>query len=59
MSPAGSVTHRISLLKAGDQRAARQLWENYFRRLVRLARQTSGAPSCGGFKAFWEQEDVW
>jgi DNA-directed RNA polymerase specialized sigma24 family protein len=34
----GSVTHWLGRLKAGDPAAAQQLWEGYFRRLVRLAR---------------------
>ena len=42
---AGSVTHWINLLKAGDRAAAQPLWEGYFRRLVGLARQKlHGAP---------------
>jgi DNA-directed RNA polymerase specialized sigma24 family protein len=43
MSSAGSVTHWIGLLKAGDPAAAQPLWEAYFRRLVGLARQKLGA----------------
>jgi hypothetical protein len=39
MTSAGSVTHWLQLLKAGDQAAAPPLWEGYFRRLVGLARQ--------------------
>jgi DNA-directed RNA polymerase specialized sigma24 family protein len=39
MTSAGSVTHWLQLLKAGDQGAAQPLWEGYFRRLVALARQ--------------------
>jgi hypothetical protein len=38
MSSAGSVTHWIARLKAGDHHAAQQLWERYFARLVGLAR---------------------
>src|SRR5262249_61040066 len=33
MSSDGSVTHWISLLKAGEQAAAQPLWEAYFQRL--------------------------
>jgi DNA-directed RNA polymerase specialized sigma24 family protein len=36
--PAGSITHWIVLLKAGEAAAAQELWERYFRQLVRLAR---------------------
>jgi RNA polymerase sigma factor (sigma-70 family) len=39
MSSDGSVTHWLGLLKAGDQAAAQELWERYFRRLVGLAGQ--------------------
>lgn len=35
----GSVTRWIDQLKAGDPEAAQPLWERYFDRLVRLARQ--------------------
>jgi DNA-directed RNA polymerase specialized sigma24 family protein len=38
MTPEGSVTYWIHLLKAGDQAALEKLWEGYFRRLVGLAR---------------------
>jgi DNA-directed RNA polymerase specialized sigma24 family protein len=34
-----SVSHLISELKAGDHAAAQQLWQAYFERLVRLARE--------------------
>ncbi|RUL87246.1 ECF-type sigma factor [Tautonia sociabilis] len=39
----GSVTRWISQLKAGDAEAAQPLWERYFDRLVRLARQKLAA----------------
>src|SRR5919206_1363508 len=39
MRPEASVTQWIDRLKAGDPDAAQKLWERYFRRLVRLARQ--------------------
>jgi DNA-directed RNA polymerase specialized sigma24 family protein len=38
MPPAGSVTHWIRELKAGNHLAAQKLWEKYFHRLVALAR---------------------
>jgi DNA-directed RNA polymerase specialized sigma24 family protein len=38
MSSAGSVTHWVSQVKIGSPEAARQLWDRYFDRLVRLAR---------------------
>ena len=45
MPSPGSVTHWISLLKAGEDQAAQKLWERYFEQLVLLARQRlSGAP---------------
>ena len=39
MSSAGSITHWIRLLKAGEAVAAQKLWECYFAQLVRLARR--------------------
>jgi RNA polymerase sigma factor (sigma-70 family) len=39
MSSAGSVSHWVVQLQAGDPRAAQQLWERYFQRLVGLARK--------------------
>jgi DNA-directed RNA polymerase specialized sigma24 family protein len=39
MSSRGSVTHWISLLKAGEHAAAQPLWEAYCRRLAGLARR--------------------
>jgi DNA-directed RNA polymerase specialized sigma24 family protein len=45
MSDSRSVSSWIGRLKAGDQDAAQQLWEEYFRRLVGLARKKlQGAP---------------
>jgi DNA-directed RNA polymerase specialized sigma24 family protein len=38
MSSAGSVTHWIGELQAGNPLAAQRLWERYFQRLVYLAR---------------------
>jgi DNA-directed RNA polymerase specialized sigma24 family protein len=41
----GSVTRWLAQLRAGDQEAARPLWERYFQRLVGLARvKLRGAP---------------
>ena len=39
MSSAGSVTHWLEQLQAGDPAAAHKLWERYFQRLVGLARR--------------------
>jgi DNA-directed RNA polymerase specialized sigma24 family protein len=39
VEPAGSVTIWLDQLKLGDERAARELWEAYYTRLVRLARR--------------------
>jgi DNA-directed RNA polymerase specialized sigma24 family protein len=39
MDTSGSVTHWIGRLKAGDHAAAQKLWEAYFEKLVRKARQ--------------------
>ena len=39
MSSGGSVTHWLGLLKGGNQAAAQELWQRYFRRLIGLARQ--------------------
>jgi hypothetical protein len=38
MTSSGSVTHWIQLLQAGEDSAARPIWERYFCRLVGLAR---------------------
>ena len=38
-SPEGSISHWISLLKAGQPQAAQELWQHYFQRLVGVARQ--------------------
>jgi DNA-directed RNA polymerase specialized sigma24 family protein len=53
-SPGNSVTQWLSALKQGDQSAARELWEAYFRRLVGLARVRLGhAP-----RRIADEEDV-
>src|SRR6266851_7408636 len=45
MSSAGSVTHWIGQLQAGNSAAAQPLWERYFLQLVRLARKKlQGSP---------------
>jgi DNA-directed RNA polymerase specialized sigma24 family protein len=54
MTPAGSVTRWIDLLKAGERTAAQPLWDRYFRQLVGLARQRlRGAP-----RGAADEEDV-
>src|SRR5512135_131937 len=42
MTPAGSVTHFLNLLRHGQGDAARFIWERYFPRLVEHARLTLG-----------------
>jgi DNA-directed RNA polymerase specialized sigma24 family protein len=45
VSGAGSVTHWVRQLQAGEQAAFQKLWKRYFRRLVGLARKRlRGAP---------------
>jgi DNA-directed RNA polymerase specialized sigma24 family protein len=45
MDPAESVSQWIDRLKDGDRGAAQRLWEHYFERLVRLARdRLKGTP---------------
>ncbi|HYT90591.1 MAG TPA: ECF-type sigma factor [Gemmataceae bacterium] len=39
MSSAGSVTHWLRQLQAGNHAAAQPLWERYFHQMVQLARQ--------------------
>jgi RNA polymerase sigma factor (sigma-70 family) len=54
MSSSGSVSGWIAQLREGDQEAAQQLWERYFRRLVGLARgQLANGP-----KRMADEEDV-
>ena len=52
----GSVTHWLGALKAGDLAAAQPLWERYFQRLVRLARQKLRAGRRSGADA--DEEDA-
>jgi DNA-directed RNA polymerase specialized sigma24 family protein len=45
MAPEGSVTRWLGPLQAGDPAAAQQLWQQYFQRLVGLARKKlAGSP---------------
>src|SRR4051812_14399498 len=54
--PDGSVTRWLGDLKAGDQDAARRLWDRYFEQLVRLARsKRRGLPDPGVHS---DEEDV-
>ena len=53
-SEAGSVTGWIGQLQAGDQVAAQELWERYFRRLVELARKRLR----GAWSPVDDEEDV-
>lgn len=53
MSTQGSITHWIVALREGDPRAASELWERYFRRLVGLARR-----QLGQFRKPSDEEDV-
>jgi DNA-directed RNA polymerase specialized sigma24 family protein len=54
MSPGGSITHWIGQLKAGNPAAAQRLWEEYFQRMVGLARKKlKDAP-----RAAADEEDV-
>jgi DNA-directed RNA polymerase specialized sigma24 family protein len=54
VSVAGSVTHWIRRLEAGEQAAFQKLWEGYFRRLVGLVRkQLQGVPRSAA-----DEEDV-
>ena len=54
MSSAGSVTHWIGQLQAGNPAAAQPLWERYFQQLVRLARKKlQGSP-----RRVADEEDV-
>jgi DNA-directed RNA polymerase specialized sigma24 family protein len=54
MSSDGSVTHWLGQLKAGQKAAAQPLWEAYFQKLVRLARQKLG----GAQRRVADEEDV-
>lgn len=54
MSEPRSVTQWLNQLRRGDEDAARQLWERYFRRLVQLARARMGPVS----RHVADEEDV-
>jgi DNA-directed RNA polymerase specialized sigma24 family protein len=54
MAPANSVTHWIDCLKAGDRAGTQKLWQEYFRRLVGLARKKLR----GNSRAADDEEDV-
>src|SRR5579872_6482581 len=54
MPTSGSVTHWLRKLEQGDDRAAHDLWERYFSRLVGLARQKLQA----GRRRVADEEDV-
>src|SRR5271163_1354147 len=54
MTSGGSVTHWIQLLEAGEDAAARAIWERYFRRLVGLAREKLR----GAARRVADEEDV-
>ena len=47
MSSDGSVTLWISLVKDGDSAGARALWERYYPKLIRLARDKLAGVRCG------------
>jgi DNA-directed RNA polymerase specialized sigma24 family protein len=54
VSDAGSVTHRIRRLEAGEQTTYQKLWEVYFRKLVRLVhKRLRGVPRSAA-----DEEDV-
>ena len=54
MSSFGSVTYWVERLKGGDHLAATKLWEEYFQKLVRLARdKLHGSP-----RRVSDEEDV-
>jgi DNA-directed RNA polymerase specialized sigma24 family protein len=54
MSPSGSVTHWLDLLRAGESAAAQPLWQRYCDQLVRLARRKLGTAS----RRVADEEDV-
>ena len=54
MSKSKNVSHWIDLVKAGDSRAANQIWQHYFERLVRSVR----GRLYGNDRAATDEEDV-
>src|SRR6516162_7000561 len=54
VSPEGSVTRWLDLLRAGDSDAVQALWERYFPRLVGLARKRLQDAPCSAA----DEEDV-
>jgi DNA-directed RNA polymerase specialized sigma24 family protein len=53
MSPGATVSHWLSLLKAGDRSAAQPLWDRYYQQLVVLARGR-----LQGLRRVADEEDV-
>ena len=51
MGDGDNITQWIGGLKAGDQEAARRLWESYFHRLVRLVERKLPAQARRAFDA--------
>ncbi len=54
MSDDQNVSHWIEQVKDGDSVAARQLWQHYYDRLVRMARQNL----CGQNRGVADEEDI-
>ncbi len=54
MSEQGSITLWVQQLRAGQSAAAKPLWDRYYERLVRLARQKLG----GASRRMADEEDV-
>jgi DNA-directed RNA polymerase specialized sigma24 family protein len=54
MSSSGSVTHWIQRVQAGEDAAAHDIWDRYFRRLVGLAREKLR----GAARRVADEEDV-
>ncbi|MBC8875048.1 MAG: RNA polymerase subunit sigma-70 [Planctomycetes bacterium] len=54
MTAEGSVTHWLTLAKAGDDAAVQALWERYFTQLVRVCHRKLGEHP----RRAWDEEDV-